>query len=281
MQVNKTALQEAIQGGETYANVHLPYMLRAMDGMNIRSTMMILKQSWVTQLREFDMVNDMPMIVKILEEFPATSRTFKNLYKFSDDAEMLCYDTLIEDNYMEDTALDIRSTALLIFEKLWNTTIAFFYSPSMLFYKQSRNFFHSKIELLKDYNNPITRKDIQKSACFGKEEKLWIEVTHWREMYIEKLDRYINGQPECTRIHNALHTKYYLDGMEKAMTPPNATCESIEKNDENSAWLATKHMTDGELTGEDSCITMERERRNSAWQILRTIDCRWELGIGI
>ena len=136
MQHSIVNIEEAIQFGAKYNEIYLPFMLNAMNEVCIRSTLMILKDSWMKHLNEFDGIKDMSIVRKILKEFPETiTRNEVNC----DDLDSICFDNLFEE--------DVRSSALVLFSKMWDITNTFFQSPPSIFYTQSKRFFESKISI--------------------------------------------------------------------------------------------------------------------------------------
>ena len=268
--------EEAIQAGLKYSTVYLPFMLESMEDICIRSTLMLLKKSWMTHLRENGMLQDMPRVIKILQWFPVTSATVRNNNTFKDEMDLICFDSLFEENSDDVLNMDVRTQAIVLFNKMWSSMMTFLSSPSPFYYQLSDKYFQMKMALLKDYANPKIQEEIRNSKGFAKEEKKWIEVVHWREIYIEKMQVYYREWTDDSKIEKALHHETFISGMKDAMTPPISFCETMERTNENQQELYVLQMVDNDLIGEDHLIKAERDRRERARQALSAIRLRWD-----
>ena len=172
----------------------------------------------------------------------------------------------------ERIKVDVRSLALRIFEKIWQTALVFFRSPPHAYYRRSTKFFTAKLRLLHEYgSNAQIRKDIQTLSGFGREERLWIDVEHWRKMYVDKVGAYFHGQPEDWRLETAMNHSYFKNGMAIATAAPQ--CELREP---------TALLSDAALANEpttDPAIMAEMERRNRAKEVLFLIANRWGFNV--
>ena len=106
--------------------------------------------------------------------------------------------------------------------------------------------------------------------CFGKEERCLLEVRYWRELYVKKMREYIE-QPEEWRLYSAVNHAYFINGFQKAMTPPCACPEALQTQ--------VMLLPDEELTGEDVSLLMEGERRRCAREALFIIAQRWDFDL--
>jgi hypothetical protein len=194
-------------------------------------------------------LNDTQEVIHILENFPVIHQTINY------DDEM-CLENLDLRSHT-----DVRTIALQVFEQIWQTALEFFNSPPSVFYGRSKQFFKAKLHYLETYLNPGVREMVQQYNMpgFGKEEKRWIDIKIWRELYIIKLREYMD-QPEAWRLSNAVNHSYFLTGMQKAMTAPQAKVLSQEMLLSDEAF---------EMDG------MERERRRYAKERLFDITVRW------
>lgn len=308
----RIAFQDALKAGPEFAEIYETLMLRFMDDVCMRSTLLLMKDSWKKYMVEFGMANDIPCVLKILKHFPeieyndGENQGFTQVDWFRTDADrnddtltMIAGSNLF-DNYEGDCSVkpmpkvksDIRSVALRVFERMWQTAMMFFRSPPQAFYLRSNKFFFAKLRLLQEYeSNPQIREDMETLKGFGKEEKEWIGVEHWRKMYINKISAYFHGQLEEWRLENAMNHSYFKNGMKLAATPPqsvydtemmelvtdDATTKTMKK-----ALLRIMKLSDTALANEstsDPLVTSEMERRNCAREALFIIANRWGMDV--
>lgn len=119
---------------------------------------------------------------------------------------------------------------------------------------------------------PAVKELIQNGGmpCFIKEERSLIKVRHWRELYVKKMREYIE-QPEEWRLFSVIHHPYYINGMRKTITPPQANIHTMSQ---------VMLLPDEFLIG-DYHMLVEKERRRCAKETLLDIAQRWDLDLGI
>ena len=258
------------------------FMIQYMHDACMRSTLLLMMESWRTHLAEFGLSKDIPAIVKILEQFPEVDADdgmvvdFFKIHADEDDITELIGNHLFEDEVQTAPPrklppMDVRSLALRIFHKLWKLAESFCLMPPKLFYDQSKKFFFAKIHLLNTYD-PKVSKIIETTGGFGKEEKMWIAVPHWRKLYIDKICAYFHGQTETCRLQMVMDHSYFKDGMRAAMTPPPqpTVTDAIMRLSDSA--LMVKH-------DRDRNVIREMERRNAAKETLFLVVCRWSLDV--
>ena len=241
--------KEAITAGINLDRIYEPYMESLMEDVCLRSTLLILKDSWQKHLNEFGRLNDTQEVIHILENFPVIQQPVNN------DDEMCLGGLHLQ------SRTDVRSIALQVFEQIWQTALEFFNSPPSVFYGRSDQFFKTKLHYLETYLNPGVREMVQQYNMpgFGREEKRWIDVKTWRELYIIKMREYMD-QPEAWKLSNAVNHSYFVTGMQKAMTEPQAKVLSQEM------LLSDEALDLGAI---------EQERRRYAKERLWDISERW------
>jgi hypothetical protein len=261
--------QDAIYAGIKLESVYEPFMIHLMDELCLKSTLLILKDSWQKHLAEFDRSNDIPNVMKILEQFPATINQ-DNI----EDLRFLCIEMF--GGVQKACNQDVRALALGIFERMWVIGRHFFENPPRVFYEKSRQFFNFKLYYVENYEclEPSVKEMIQNGnmPCFGKEERRLLEVQYWRELYVKKIREYIE-QPEEWRLWSAINHTYFINGMRKAMTPPEAIPEAAQSH--------VMLLPDEDLneTTEDYQLLMEKERRRCAREALFIIAQRWDFDL--
>jgi hypothetical protein len=261
-----------------------PFMLRFMDDVCLRSTLLLLKESWRRHLAEFGLSKDIPAINEILKRFPEVDADDGMVIDFfkidanEDDITEMIGNHLFDEDEVQTApaqklpALDVRSLALRIFHKVWEIAESFFHMPPKLFYDRSKKFFFAKIHLLNTYDSAVS-KEIEAMEGFGKEEKLWIAVPHWRKLYIDKVCTYFYGQTEEWRLQVAVNHTYFKNGMRTAMTPPPPPTDVDDIMRLSDSALVKQGSADRTVIG-------EMERRNAAKEALFLIVCRWSLDVG-
>lgn len=236
-----------------------PFMLSLMDDICIRSTMLLLKECWGKHLLEFGLMHDLDTVRSILQQFPLTEKDEESLLHIDSEE---CIFPLAE--------LDVRSMALCLFGKIYDSALAFFKEPPHAYYVESAAFFRGKVQLLRLYHlNEEVQQIISTTSGFGNEERRWIMVDHWREIYIQKLEEYFEGQPESWRLASALDSPYFTQGFKNSIKTP-----SFEYLYEGPLI----YISDAKLLQLDihcPMVQMETARRNGAKETLIMMAHRW------
>lgn len=259
-QESKRLLHEALTVPHDVKPAYKPFMMELMHDVCIRTTLMLLKNSWKKHMIEFDKSRDLSAVCTILREFP--------------------HGHLDEDEIYEK---DTRSLALEVFYKMWDVVIHFLQNPPYTYYAASKTFISNKMHLLGIYNkNEIVRMEIQSGGQgFGNEERQWVQDEYWRSIYMQKLHAYFEAVPEIWRISQAMNHPYFLEGMQTAMNPPPPPVEWETASDyerEMRFWSDSKVFMElllQEDTGLQGLAETEMERRTCAKQILSFITQRW------
>lgn len=238
-----------------------PFMESVMKDVCIRSTLMLLKESWRKHLIEFDMIDDMHELKNILQRFPF-------LTKEDEDDFVDVEDDVLDRGIFPLADLDVRSMALCLFHKICDTTDEFFKAPPHAYYVESQGFFKAKVQLLRLYNQDREIQErIQTMSGFGNEERSWIMVDYWRNMYIQKLEEYFEGQPESWRLCCSLDSTYFRHGIQNYNKPP--PFEYVYER-------PLVYISDNKLMQVDSPMGHdEKNRRNSAKESMIMIAQRW------
>lgn len=262
----KRIFEAALRAHPTHFTAYESLMVRLMDDLCIRTTLLLLKESWKRILDEFGMGNDIDAVREILRHFP----------------DIISFDSWINEDEISFTSedMDVRSMALNVFGKIWDAAQSFFNTPPHTFYEKSHIFFSAKLKMLRSYHYDLNvQAEVQVLIGFGKEERQWIQVDHWRNVYIKRLEEYFEGQSESWRLCTAINHDYFQNGMKKAMQPP--VC--ITTTDLADESIILMYIPDNKLKEEarTKVVELELERRECAKETLKIIAYRWGVDQGL